>query len=372
MTEDFYDLLDVPPDAPQDEIKEAFRRQVRVYHPDLNDDDRARAQFTALKTAYDVLGDPVERQAYDRLGHTEYVAKRTSGLPSPDKWLSSEESNRRAPDGSTVDTETDSWGGSRKSSARSNTRRTGTARAAGTARTGTTTRNSRSTSARSNPLVRWWRSMNFGLPLLWITTIVYLIGLAQYSVANSYAYEGLWSAIAAAGLGIDELWAMLTATSYGLESGYAFVTATEVVTPPVDPTLWYAAIATFNLVVLGALAGVRHRYRSNAFGPVTTDETIVLAASIGASAILVGGPLLAGTLLLPLVYGVVIHRSHRFPGWSPSYAYLVAVTLPLGVLGAGWYGVSLVTTELIALVLVPVAGAVGLPLRFVVRRRFGI
>ncbi|MFC7230748.1 DnaJ domain-containing protein [Saliphagus sp. GCM10025308] len=90
---DFYDLLDISSDASQDDVKQAFREQVRVYHPDLNDDDRAQAQFTALKKAYDILGDPVERQAYDRLGHEDYVAKRTSGLPSPDLWKSARDTD---------------------------------------------------------------------------------------------------------------------------------------------------------------------------------------------------------------------------------------------------------------------------------------
>ncbi|PSQ17285.1 hypothetical protein BRD00_08210 [Halobacteriales archaeon QS_8_69_26] len=86
MTEDFYDLLGVDPDAPQDAIRRAYRRQVREYHPDLNDDPRAPAQFTALQEAYETLGNPKERDAYERLGHDEYVRKRISGLPSPDRW----------------------------------------------------------------------------------------------------------------------------------------------------------------------------------------------------------------------------------------------------------------------------------------------
>jgi len=86
MTEDFYDLMDVDEDASQEAIKSAFREKVREYHPDLNDDHRAQAQFTALKKAYDTLGNPSERNAYDRMGHEDYVAKRIKGLPSQDVW----------------------------------------------------------------------------------------------------------------------------------------------------------------------------------------------------------------------------------------------------------------------------------------------
>jgi len=83
---DFYDLLGVDPDATQEAVERAFRRGVREYHPDRNDDPRAPAQFIALKKAYDTLGDPKEREAYDRLGHQAYVDERISGLPSVETW----------------------------------------------------------------------------------------------------------------------------------------------------------------------------------------------------------------------------------------------------------------------------------------------
>ncbi len=83
---DFYELLGVSREAAAEDIRRAFRRQVREYHPDLNDDPRAPAQFMTLKTAYEVLADPKEREAYDRLGHEEYVAERTSGIPSTKAW----------------------------------------------------------------------------------------------------------------------------------------------------------------------------------------------------------------------------------------------------------------------------------------------
>jgi curved DNA-binding protein CbpA len=97
---DFYDLLGVSEEASQEQIRKGFRRQVREYHPDLNDDPRAPAQFTALKKAYDTLGDPKEREAYDRMGHREYVRNRISGLPSPDDWqIPESEVEDRADDG---------------------------------------------------------------------------------------------------------------------------------------------------------------------------------------------------------------------------------------------------------------------------------
>ncbi|MFB6136219.1 MAG: DnaJ domain-containing protein [Halobacteriaceae archaeon] len=87
MPDDFYDLLGVDEDASGEEVKRAFREKVREYHPDVNDDERANAQFETLHKAYDVLSDPEERKAYDRLGHGSYVAKRMSGgLPNPEQF----------------------------------------------------------------------------------------------------------------------------------------------------------------------------------------------------------------------------------------------------------------------------------------------
>lgn len=85
MPTDFYELLDVTRDASDRGIKRSYRRKVKEYHPDVNDHPRAHAQFKVLKKARDVLLDPTERQAYDRLGHREYVEKRLDGsLPTTD------------------------------------------------------------------------------------------------------------------------------------------------------------------------------------------------------------------------------------------------------------------------------------------------
>ena len=80
--EDFYDLLEVSRDASIEEINRAWRRKVRRYHPDVNDDARATAQFKTLKKAHEVLSDETERAAYDRMGHVKYVNQRLDGLPT--------------------------------------------------------------------------------------------------------------------------------------------------------------------------------------------------------------------------------------------------------------------------------------------------
>ncbi len=80
--EDFYELLGVSANAGADEIDRAWRERVRRYHPDVNDDTRATAQFKTLQTAHEVLTDESERAAYDRLGHETYVRDRLDGLPT--------------------------------------------------------------------------------------------------------------------------------------------------------------------------------------------------------------------------------------------------------------------------------------------------
>lgn len=74
MVDDYYDLLDVPRDAPEAAIQAAFRRKVKEYHPDVSDAEDATRKFQAVHTAREVLTDPKERQRYERLGHERYVA----------------------------------------------------------------------------------------------------------------------------------------------------------------------------------------------------------------------------------------------------------------------------------------------------------
>ncbi len=66
---DYYEILGVPKNASNDDLKSAFRRLARQFHPDVNKESDAEEKFKELNEAYAVLSEPDRRAAYDRFGH---------------------------------------------------------------------------------------------------------------------------------------------------------------------------------------------------------------------------------------------------------------------------------------------------------------
>ena len=71
--QDYYEILDVPRDASDRDIKKAYRRLAMKYHPDRNPGDKeAEDKFKELSEAYEVLSDTQKRAAYDQFGHAAF------------------------------------------------------------------------------------------------------------------------------------------------------------------------------------------------------------------------------------------------------------------------------------------------------------
>ena len=67
---DYYEILGVKKNSSEDEIKLAYRKLAKKYHPDLNKTDpEAKEKFIKLKQAYDTLKDPIKRKIYDQAGY---------------------------------------------------------------------------------------------------------------------------------------------------------------------------------------------------------------------------------------------------------------------------------------------------------------
>lgn len=83
---DYYEVMGIPKNASEDEIKKAFRKLAKQYHPDLNPGDKeAEAKFKEVNEAYEVLSDKDKRARYDQFGHAgvdpSYGAGAAGGSP---------------------------------------------------------------------------------------------------------------------------------------------------------------------------------------------------------------------------------------------------------------------------------------------------
>nr|WP_258864819.1 J domain-containing protein [Helicobacter cinaedi] len=72
MSKSLYDTLEISENASQDEIKKAYRKLARKYHPDINKDSGAEEKFKEINAAYEVLSDENKKAQYDRFGDTMF------------------------------------------------------------------------------------------------------------------------------------------------------------------------------------------------------------------------------------------------------------------------------------------------------------
>jgi len=84
---DYYSILGVDRKASREEIKKAFRKLARKYHPDVNHGDKASAEkFQEINEAHEVLSDPEKREKYDRLGSQWRQYQGSGGKPQDFNW----------------------------------------------------------------------------------------------------------------------------------------------------------------------------------------------------------------------------------------------------------------------------------------------
>ncbi|GAB3665836.1 molecular chaperone DnaJ [Halopiger thermotolerans] len=200
--------------------------------------------------------------------------------------------------------------------------------------------------------------------------LVYGIGLGHFARENESALAALVAELTAVGADPAALRETLSSGRRGVEAPAAFVMQLEVVEPPLPPLEWSAALAGIVVAAVAIVLIVRLVRREDTWGTVTIDETIFVALAVTVAATLFGGPLLAGAALMPFLFTVIVHRTRLGPGWKPSYLYVVPVLAPAVALGAGLVGYASLPGDILAFVVLPFAGAFGLPLRATIRKHF--
>src|SRR5512136_513838 len=70
---DYYDILGVPRNADEKEVKKAYRNLARKYHPDVCKEAGAEEKFKQINEAYSVLSDAEKRAQYDNMGHETFT-----------------------------------------------------------------------------------------------------------------------------------------------------------------------------------------------------------------------------------------------------------------------------------------------------------
>ncbi|MFC5366669.1 DnaJ domain-containing protein [Salinirubrum litoreum] len=297
--DDFYDLFGVEQDADESDLKQAYRRLARQYHPDVNDDPRAHAQFKTIRRAYEILTDTEERRVYDEMGHSRYVAEQMDGYPTMGgagptaRWGDSDAPSADENAGTDADTAAGSGGtnahGQTETVTTSPTTRSGARPSVDDDRFDPETfdaeefdrkyGDSRSLLPPLTPLFVGW------LAVL-LAGLAYLAGVGQYLAANADALSSFLSAVTASP-------ANLFGGSFGVEVPMAFLEASLTASGPalLFPVGLAALPLVFGGVVLKFGQGTAYLYLLGALAPL-----VVVA----------GGTLVPAALALLVVLGLVV------------------------------------------------------------------
>ncbi|MFC7230747.1 hypothetical protein ACFQMM_03790 [Saliphagus sp. GCM10025308] len=148
---------------------------------------------------------------------------------------------------------------------------------------------------------------------------MYLAGLVHFGLEHENALSTLALELQSIGAEPNAIWTSLSTSRHGISTPFAFVSSVELVAPPspLEPIQWYGVLAGIVGLSLLFVLAARVVWREETWGPISLDETIVVGIALTAATMVVGGPLLAGSVLMPLLIGVVVHRTHQLPGGRP-------------------------------------------------------
>ena len=274
VPEDFYDLFDVEEDASKDDIGDAYRTLIREYHPDNNDDPKAKEQFKTIQAARDTLLE--DRDQYDAHGHARYVRNYVEiDLDGFEFSAEIDEDVTQPPDKETVEQTTDTTPETQSSTPTNPG--TGTADAA------------EDIMFKPNPHPKV-------VKMCWVvlaTLVTYLIGIANYIRDNGDALQ----AILAEGL--------LTSSRSGLES-VPTTLGSFLSTPTTDPLAVFLLIGIVFLPVVIGITIVRFANRNTVWGYVFAATVPLI--TIGYEATVSPLPLIVEViayLLIPLLATLV-------------------------------------------------------------------
>jgi|AntRauTorcE11898_2_1112593.scaffolds.fasta_scaffold03858_3 hypothetical protein len=163
------------------------------------------------------------------------------------------------------------------------------------------------------------------------STLLFVAGVGYWVAANRDAFRSFANALVTAGSDVNALQAAVT-TRHGVPTMYAFVETTTLVEPLLPTLQWYGALAGSVVATVLAFAVYRAVWAERPFKWVTTNETVGVGVVTAVAATVYGGPLLAGAIVMPFVFTVVVRHTPSMS--AASYAYVLGVTVPLAVVGA--------------------------------------